>query len=249
MVTTMDSAWLYECQVHHTRTVPWTYRLRHRTFQWLVDLDRLPRPPWPLRGLARFRASDHIGDPALSIKDNIVDFAAGHGVDLTGGRIRMLAHARSAGYVFNPLTVFWCHDRHGSLACVIAEVHNTYRQRHAYLLRTGPGGGATTDKRFHVSPFLDVAGRYRLRLPEPGERLSLAVVLEQDGRPVLGASVTGRRHPAGTARLLWLTVRHPLSTLMVSAAIRRHGIRLYLRGLPIRPRPGNPRKETHDRPR
>ena len=80
----------------------------------------------------------------------------------------MLAHARVLGYVFNPLTVFWCHRADGALACVVAEVHNTYRQRHAYLLRTDDRGRAQVPKRFYVSPFYPVDGGYRMCLPEPG---------------------------------------------------------------------------------
>ena len=82
----------------------------------------------------------------------------------------MLAHARVLGYVFNPLTVFWCHRADGTLACVVAEVHNTYRQRHAYLLHTDERGRAQAPKEFYVSPFYPVDGCYRMSLPEPGRR-------------------------------------------------------------------------------
>ena len=80
----------------------------------------------------------------------------------------MLAHARVLGYVFNPLTVYWCHRPDGTLACVVAEVHNTYRQRHAYLLPADDRGRAEVPKQFYVSPFYPVDGRYRMSLPEPG---------------------------------------------------------------------------------
>ena len=92
-------------------------------------------------------------------------FLAARGVDLGGGRVTMLAQARVFGYVFNPLTVYWCHRPDGTLACVVAEVHNTYRQRHAYLLARR--SGAEVPKQFYVSPFYPVDGRYRMSLPEP----------------------------------------------------------------------------------
>ena len=81
------------------------------------------------------RRSDHLGDPALDLRANVDAFLALHGVDLAGGRVLMLTNARSFGYVFNPLTVFWCYDRRGELVAVVAEVHNTYGDRHCYLLR------------------------------------------------------------------------------------------------------------------
>lgn len=227
---------LYSSTITHTRLTPFTYRMRHRTYMWLVDLDDIPRPPWPLRALAGFRAGDHLGDPHSSIKDNVTRVVAESGIDITGGRIWMLAHARVFGHVFNPISVYWCHSRDGRLACVVAEVHNTYGGRHAYLLHTDRQHRAVTDKSLYVSPFFPVDGRYRLRLPQPDSRLSLAIVLDRGDKPAFTATVTGQHHRATTWRLLSAAVRYPLSTLAVSAGIRWHGIRLYLRGLPVVPR-------------
>ena len=155
---------IYEVTISHARSAPLRNVFRYRSYLWLVDLDHLPRVP----GLARFRARDHLGDPRASIRANLDRFLAARGVDLGGGRVTMLAHARVLGYVFNPLTVYWCHRPDGTLACVVAEVHNTYRQRHAYLLPDG--GRAEVPKQFYVSPFYPVDGRYRMSLPEPASR-------------------------------------------------------------------------------
>jgi len=228
---------LYECKISHVRTVPLRNVFRYRTYQWLVDLDDLPRPrPW-LRPLAGFHASDHIGGPSGSIRGNLDRFLAAHGVDLGGGRVLMLAHARVLGYVFNPLTVYWCHDAAGALACVVAEVHNTYHQRHAYLLRTDGRGRAQTPKEFYVSPFYPVDGQYRMSLPEPDGRLALTIVLDRPGGHSFVASVHGRRLPADGPTLLRAAVRHPWPTMTVTARIRWQGFKLYVRGLAIAPRP------------
>jgi DUF1365 family protein len=219
------------------RTVPLRNVFRYGTYQWLVDLDDLPRPrPW-LRPLAGFHARDHIGGLSGSIRGNLDRFLAAHGVDLGGGRVLMLAHARVLGYVFNPLTVYWCHDAAGALACVVAEVHNTYHQRHAYLLRTDGRGRAQTPKEFYVSPFYPVDGQYRMSLPEPDGRLALTIVLDRPGGHSFVASVHGRRLPADGPTLLRAAVRHPWPTMTVTARIRWQGIKLYLRGLAIAPRP------------
>ncbi|WP_221327167.1 DUF1365 domain-containing protein [Actinoplanes sp. L3-i22] len=224
----MSGPALYECTVRHARTAPLRHTFTYRTQQWFVDLDELPRDRW----LASFRAGDHFGDPARSIRQNVEAYLAGHGIDLDGGRIRLLTNARVLGYVFNPLSVYWCHRADGSLAAVVAEVHNTYGGRHCYLLRTDERGVASTAKSFYVSPFNDVSGDYRLSLPEPGERLSLTVALDRDGGRPFVASLRGRRRPATTGALL----RHPLVTVAVALRIRIQGIRLYLRGLPVVPR-------------
>ncbi|WP_374192332.1 DUF1365 family protein [Streptomyces sp. MBT58] len=121
--------------------------------------------------------------------------------------------------------------------CVVAEVHNTYGERHGYLLHPDGNDRATTGKEFYVSPFFPVDGGYRMRLPEPGDRLDLSVHLEREGGRPFTATVRGTHRPATPRALARLALRHPLSTIAVSLAIRLHGIRLYLRGLPVQPRP------------
>ncbi|SEF95157.1 hypothetical protein SAMN05216223_102578 [Actinacidiphila yanglinensis] len=238
---------LYPCTITHVRRAPWRSVLRHRTYLWLIDPDRPPVLPRPLRPLARFRARDHFTGRAPSIRAGLDGFLAAHGVDLEGGPVLMLAHARVLGYVFNPLTLYWCHGPDGTPRCVVAEVHNTYGQRHAYLVRPGPDGTARVGKEFPVSPFHPVDGSYRMRLPLPRERLDLTVRLDRPGGPPFTAAVRGRRREATPAALLRLALRHPWSTLAVSAAIRFHGVRLYLRGLPVQPHPGRRTPEMrHD---
>jgi uncharacterized protein len=235
---------LYDCRVTHTRLTPMRHAFTYRTYLWLVDLDHLPRLGPGLRLLAGFRGRDHLGDPRRPIRDNLDRFLAAQGVDLVGGRVMMLAQARVFGYVFNPLTVYWCHRAGGPLACVVAEVHNTYRQRYAYLLRTDDHGRAQAPKQFYVSPFYPVDGGYRMCLPEPGPpgphdspALALSVTLTRSGGPSFVASVHGVGRPATARALLSAAVRHPWSTAVLSARIRGQGIRLRLRGLPVVPRP------------
>ncbi len=230
---------LNPCEITHVRARPVRRAFRYRSYLWLVDLDDLPRVPPALRPLARFRSRDHLGDPASSIRANVDAYLARQGIGLAGGRVLMLSHAAALGHVFNPLTVFWCHRADGTLAAVIAEVHNTYRQRHAYLLRPDGRGRAEADKDFYVSPFLPVAGRYLLRLPEPAATLRLGVTLHLDGQTVLAASVTGNRRAYTPRRLLGCTLRHPWVTAQVTARIRWQGLRLAARGLPVIPRPAH----------
>ncbi|KDN87746.1 DUF1365 domain-containing protein [Kitasatospora cheerisanensis] len=234
---TLPGPWgaaLYPYVTTHVRTAPLRDAFRHRGYLWLVDLDRMPPVPRWLRPLARFR-------PGEAIRRELADFLAGQGTDLAGGSVLMLTQARVLGHVFNPLTVYWCRDAAGRPLCTVAEVHNTYGGRHRYLLRPGPDGVAGARKEFYVSPFFPVAGRYRMRLPEPGDRLDLTVRLELDGGSPFTATLRGRALPAGAAVLLRAALRHPLPTLAVSAHIRYRGIRLWLRGLPVHPRPAGPR--------
>ncbi|MUL76900.1 DUF1365 domain-containing protein [Mycolicibacterium sp. CBMA 226] len=225
--------------IHHARTVPVRHTFTYRSYSWLVDLDAVPTFPYLLRPLAGFHAADHVGDPHRTLRENVDSYLGEHGIDLSGGRIRMLANARVFGFVFNPLTLYWCHDADGTLVCAIAEVHNTYGGRHRYLLPADQLGQMTVPKAFYVSPFNPVSGRYVLRVPEPArDRLRVAItLLDPSGGVVLAATWTGSIHPARPATVLATALAAPLAPLLVAARIRWQGVRLWARGLPLHPRP------------
>ncbi|HET7379307.1 MAG TPA: DUF1365 domain-containing protein, partial [Gaiellales bacterium] len=227
-------------RVGHTRLGPVRHSFRHSAYQWLVDLDAIPEQPAYLRPFARFDSADHLGDPALPIKTNVERFLALRGIELgAGGRVLMLANARIFGHVFDPLSVFWCYDDEGRLACVVAEVHNTYGERHAYLLRPDADGKAGQDKQLYVSPFFDVSGDYQLRFALGPDSVATSVMLRRGGSLAFSATFRGRPQPATPATVLKQLLRRPLMTQRVSALIRIHGIWLWWRGLPVRPRPAH----------
>ncbi|MFS8100743.1 DUF1365 domain-containing protein [Lentzea alba] len=222
---------IYDVLITHARRELIDRAFSHRAYMWLVDLDELPRLPWWAKPFARFEACDHLGSPDRSIRANLEEWLGERGVSLGGGQVLMLTNARVLGYVFNPLSVYWCHDASGALVCVVAEVHNTYGGRHCYLLRTDDRGRASVDKEFYVSPFLEVDGHYVMRLPKPGNQLSVTIALRQNGKTTFSATMRGTRSTG-----LRMLFRRPLMPQRVSALIRRHGIALYFRRLPIVPR-------------
>ena len=224
---------LYEVSIAHVRAEPVRHDVRHDSYLWFVDLDALPSHG----PLARFRSRDHVGDPDRTLRENVDAYLAEHGIDLHGGRITMLTGARSLGYVFNPLTLYWCHAPEGEVVAVVAEVHNTYSERHRYLLRTDDAGRVDTEKEFFVSPFYPVDGTYRMSLPEPGERLAVTITLHRPGGKPFTASVRGVRRPATRRAVLATAVRHPFETWLVRVLITAHGLRLWRKGLPVQDRP------------
>ena len=224
---------VYETTVRHQRRQPFRHGFTYGSHSWLVDLDALPAP----RRTASFVARDHLGSPDLTIRENVDAFLATRGIDLDGGQVLMLANPRSLGYNFNPISVFWCHDRAGELAGTILEVHNTYGDRHAYLVQTDEHGKAEVDKAMYVSPFHDVSGRYEISAPVPGDTVAVSITLQHTSGPAFTASLTGYS-VSGRPPL-----RAALSALVGSARIRIQGIGLWLRRLPVRPRPHHPRQE------
>jgi DUF1365 family protein len=224
--------------VRHGRSIPIRHAFRHRVYQWLVDLDDLPRLPWYLRPLARFDVRDHLGGHGPTIKADLQRYLAGHGIDFDG-RVLMLANARMFGHVFDPITVFWCL---GS-PYVVAEVHNTYGERHAYLLTPDVNGAAEAAKELYVSPFNDVSGGYRLRFELDRDRVRVQVSLTRGGRTTFSASLDGVPRPATHCAVLTAAVRTPLMPQRVSALIRLHGVWLWARGLPVIRRPAHTPQE------
>ena len=222
---------IYDVLITHSRRELIDRAFSHRAYMWLVDLGEMPKLPWWARPFAKFEARDHLGSPGKTIRENLDEWLAEQGIDLGGGQVLMLANARVLGYVFNPLSVYWCHDASGELACVVAEVHNTYGGRHCYLLRTDANGRASVDKEFYVSPFLEVDGHYVMKLPKPGNQLSVTIALRQNGKTTFSATMRGERSSG-----LRMLLKRPLMPQRVSALIRRHGIALYLRRIPIIPR-------------
>ena len=137
----------------------------------------------------------------------------------------MAANARALGYCFNPISVFWCHRRDGELAGVVVEVHNTYGDRHAYLVHPDEQGRARTEKEMYVSPFHGTDGHYEIAVPRPGERLHVTVTLHSDDGAVFTASLDGE--PDRRPRPL----RSAPAALRGALLIRAHGIWLWARRL------------------
>jgi hypothetical protein len=240
---TMNAS-IYRTSISHVRRSPMKNAFTYRSYSWFVDVDNLPRLPVLLRPLAVFRAGDHLGDPDAGIRTNVERFLRTQGMEPDGGPIHMLTSARVLGYVFNPLTLFWCYRSTGELQCVVAEVHNTYGERHCYLLRTDPSGRASVPKAFYVSPFNDVDGQYRMKLPAPGDRLAVSIVLEREGHRPFVATMDGRRKPATIRNILAAAITVPAAPLLVSALIRVQGIKLWARRLPVVARPHHPSQEA-----
>lgn len=231
---------VYATTITHTRRRPWRRTFTHRSRTWLVDVDDLPDhgPLSVVRG--SFEARDHLGDPDRTIRENVDAFLADHGVTLSdgpgGGRVLMAAMPRALGYCFNPISVFWCFGPGGDRRAVVVEVHNTYGDRHAYLVRPDAQGRARTDKQMYVSPFHGTGGHYELAVPVPGDRLDVSVTLvtddDVDGAARFSASLRGE----ATSESGW---RAAPAALRSSLLIRAHGVWLWLRRLPVRPRPAH----------
>lgn len=235
----MSTPALYRTRITHLRRAPVHHYFEHKSYSWYIDIDQPPQLPKPLRAFARFEAADHFQAPPDgpdTLRRRVETFLANHDVHLPGGRITALMQARVLGYVFNPLSLFWCHDADGEVRAVIAEVHNTYGGRHAYLLPPDQGRPITVAKKLYVSPFNDVDGHYLVRAPRPDSTVDVTISLHREHQPAFVATLRGTRRKATTGRVARLQFTAPLAPLMGALAIRTQGIILWLRRVPLVPR-------------
>ena len=228
-----SSVGVHQTTIRHTRRAPFKRAFTHESTMWVVDVDELTldaRMPG-LRG-GTIEARDHLGDPRASLRTNVETFLAGEGRTEPIARILLATQPRAWGHCFNPISVFWCFDAGGALASTIIEVHNTYGDRHAYVVDLDAQGRATTDKQMYVSPYHGVDGVYDIYAPVPDHRLRVAITLTTDAGEVFSASVVGEqiRERRALRRSLWASRRG-------SVLIRAHGIWLWVRRLPVHPRP------------
>lgn len=245
----MNSA-IYVGSVVHTRVRPVRHRLRHRIFSLLLDLDEIPELSARLRWFSEdrfnffgFSARDHLAGDGRALRLQVETALLAAGIDAIGGRILLLAMPRVLGMVFNPLSLYWCHDTAGMLRAVLYEVNNTFGQRHSYLLpvdRDAQPLRQECAKAFYVSPFMDMAMRYRFRLRLPGERVAIAIDVADDAGTVFNAVLAARREALTDAALLAGFLRHPLLAAQVLGAIHWEAVKLWRKGLRVRPRPAPP---------
>lgn len=230
---------LYRTRITHLRRAPVHHYFEQRGYSWYVDIDNLPRLPRWLQPFARFDAADHLS-PAVGAEDTLrarVDnYLAERDIELPGGTVTALMQARVLGYVFNPLSVFWCHDASGVLRHVIAEVHNTYGGRHAYLLPPTGDKPAAVKKTLYVSPFNEVDGYYLVRAPLPEADLDVTISLHREDKPAFVATLQGTRRKASIANVIRLQMVAPVAPLMGAVWIRIQGVTLWARRVPVVPR-------------
>jgi DUF1365 family protein len=236
---------IYTGSVIHRRIRPRPHRLSYRVFSLLVDLDELPGLGLHLRlfahnewGLFSFFDRDH-GDGSGHLRRWVENQLAEAGLAPERGAIRILCYPRILGYVFNPLTVYFCHQPSGELIAILYEVSNRHSERHTYVIPVGAPAPTivrqTCLKAFYVSPFIPMNCVYRFRVAPPRESVSVLVAESDAQGPLLTAAFFGSRRLLSDAMLLRLFCMYPLMTLKVTLGIHWEALRLFAKRLPVFP--------------
>ena len=243
---------VYEGVVRHRRHAPHPHAFRYRMAQLYLDLDEIDavfaqRWLWSSgrRNVAEFRRADYLGPTGMPLAEAVRQRVAAATGCRPDGPIRLLTHLRYTGFVFNPVSFYYCYAADGvSLLAVLAEITNTpWKERHAYVLPvdTAQSHGRSLHwqfaKTFHVSPFIPMDCRYDWRFTPPAEDLRVHMQVIHRGQPTFDATLALERRPltsASLARVLW---RFPLMTAQVVGAIHWQALRLWLKRNPVHDHP------------
>jgi DUF1365 family protein len=242
---------LYQTSISHRRKRPKKHKLKYGAFYLLLDIDELDRMHRKLKwfsynsfNIFSFHDRDHGPGSNEALRPWIEHHLNNADVCLDGGRIEALCLPRILGYVFNPITVYYCYHRDGEMRAVMYEVSNTFGQRHSYLFTVHNQADDlmqhSCEKRLYVSPFIDVAGHYEFSLKRPAKELYLHIRQADKDGPLLDAWVNGSRTQVSDRNLLLCLLRYPLLTLKVVAGIHWEALQLWLKGVGLVTRPAPP---------
>lgn len=259
-----EAAVLYSLRVMHRRRVAPLYRFVYRIFSVLFDIDRLDELARQRRLFSHNRFNvlslhdkDHGHGEVGGLRRWAEGVCATQGITLAGGRIRLLAQPRMFGWTFNPVSFWYCEHADGSLRAVIAEVRNTFGEKHSYLLSSasradGASAGEVLpygvelekEKCFHVSPLFDLVGRYHFTFEAPGEKLRVLLNETREGEPLIDTAMSGQARPFSDAVMLRQVLAMPVQAVKVLAGIHWQALKIWLRGARFHQKPKPPLAEV-----
>jgi len=247
---------LYECSVMHHRLAPKEHHFSHDIFMFYLDLDEVDL--WSKKILLfshnrpnfyAFRDADHLPSGRGSLKENVLAYLGLKGIALgPEGKIMLLTLPRVMGYIFNPVSFYFCFDAAGAPVCAVAEVGNTFREKKLFLL----GGEELsesgvfeklTPKHFYVSPFSSLDLSFHFKLPVPGEKLAIQIDDRDGEEKVLLSTLSGKRAALSNRSLAWFSLKYPLVTLKVIFLIHWHALLLFWKRVPFYRKAANPSRQ------
>jgi DUF1365 family protein len=214
----------------------------------LDELDSLSRKIYLLShnrwNIFNFRDSDHLDLGGLSVKENISKYLEQKGLAGKAGRIMLLTNLRTVGYIFNPVSFYYCFDLESRPLCVVAEIGNTFGELKPFFLGPQESTGGIFDsqqkKYFYISPFVELDIPMHFRIGIPGEGLNIKIDDIKDGEKFLYTMMSGLRIPINNKNVFKYAVCFPFITLKVILLIHWHALLLYLKKIAFHAKESNP---------
>jgi hypothetical protein len=243
-------------EVLHRRLRPTEHAFRYAVYFLAIPLSQVEKLQRRGFGLNRFNLlgfhfRDHGARDGSHPLAWIRDLLAAEGLAAAAdGEVWLQTFPRVLGYVFNPVSFWFCEDREGRVRAILAEVNNTFGERHAYLLAHPdarpilPADTLTARKAFHVSPFFPVTGGYRFRFHRARNRRLARIDYHDDDGDLLHTSVSGTAEPLGARTLARAFLGYPWMTLGVIARIHWQALKLWAKRVPFFSKPLPPLEEV-----
>ena len=233
---------IYNGKVIHRRFKPKEHYFKYSVFSLLIDIDELEIIENTIKifshnkfNIISFFDKDHGPRDGTSVKEWVIKNLKDIGIENHKIQIKLLCYPRIFGYVFNPLSVFFIYDESSRLIAILYEVKNTFGEQHTYVFKTEDEKVIINDcnKKFHVSPFIEMECHYYFRVLKPSDKISVIIDQKDKDGKLLYASQDGKAAELNEKNLLTSYISHPLMTFKIIAAIHYEALKLWLKGIKI----------------
>jgi uncharacterized protein len=241
-MTTFSSC-IYAGLVTHKRLKPKKHFFSYKTFSLLIDLSEINDLEKNIKffsynkfNILSFFNVDHGPRDGTSLINWVKKILRKKKINIDGGKVMLFCFPRFFGYVFNPLSIFYCYDKNSHLKAVLYEVKNTFNEQHTYVFRSKRASNVILhqcNKKFYVSPFIEMKTFYNFRLSHPNNKIRVVIKQRDENGPLFIASQAGKRIKLNSWSLFYQFLKHPLMSFKVIAAIHFEAFRLWLKGIKL----------------
>tara|TARA_B110000438_G_scaffold220506_1_gene213597 strand:+ start:1489 stop:2259 length:771 start_codon:yes stop_codon:yes gene_type:complete len=237
------SSCIYSGQVTHKRFKPKKHFFSYKTFSLFIDLSEISKLGKKINffsynkfNILSFYNIDHGPRNGSSLTTWVKKILAKKKININDGKIKLLCFPRFFGYVFNPLSIFYCYDKNAALKAVLYEVKNTFNEQHTYVFRSKTSSNLIfhkCNKKFYVSPFIEMKTFYNFRLSKPKNNIDILIKQTDIKGPLLIARQVGKKISLNSKNLLYQFLKHPLMSFKVILAIHFEAFRLWIKGVKL----------------
>ena len=233
---------IYEGKVIHKRFKPKYHYFKYNVFSLFLDLDEINLIQKKIKifsnnsfNILSFCDKDHGPRDGSNLKNWVIENLKSNNIKFENIKVKLLCYPRIFGYVFNPLSIFFVYDNRSKIIAVLYEVKNTFGEQHTYIFKVEDENIITNscDKKFFVSPFIEMKSKYSFRIIKPEKRLSVSIDQSDMEGKLLYASQDGVAKEINNKNMLLSYISHPLMTFKVIAAIHFEALKLWLKGVKL----------------
>ena len=235
---------IYNGEVTHTRFKPVRHFLKYKTFSLLIDLDEINLLDKSIGifshnkfNIFSFYDKDHGDRDGGNLKDWVISNLKKFQIKENITNIKVLCYPRILGYVFNPLSIFYCYEK-DKLVAIFYEVKNTFNEQHTYIFKIKNNEEIIQKcrKKFYVSPFMDMETFYNFKLLNPNDKLSVFIKQTDADGTILTATQTGDKKEFSYKQLAINFLKYPLMTIKIISSIHYEALLLWKKGAIYRKR-------------